>query len=1609
MKYGKAGILTTLFFMSLTLPSLLRAQSAFTPGNLVVEQVGFGGSTALSSSASPINFVEFSPSTGSVAQSVTASTSVFSESGSAGTAGCLTLSADGTTLVFVAYNEAANGAASVTSSTVNREVGFVTQGSSPTPAVATYFTNSGAGSDGYTGNNIKAAYFDGTYIWASGNDAATSSGVHISTVTSGGAASPNTLLTSSGSAFSVTCGIGVFKNQLYVTQSGSTGGTFQMGTGKPTSSGQSASAVGGSYAVLNAVYLNVTNANPGHPDVMYTADDGKTGLLHKYYWNTGSSAWALAGTAVISSTTAAGAGGYITADMNPSGGVDLYVVIGEGNKTANSVIKCTDVGALTAVSLSASPTTILSAGANYEFTGISWAPSQTSAISASNYATTISSSGNLAGGNYGDLTIPSGVTATLTGNIYINGTLNVMNGGTLNCGNYFVFSPKGSFGTFYLQSGGTLITADDSGITNYAPLGSIQTFSRFYSSGAHYIYKGSVAQFTGNGLPSNVLDLTVNNSKGLTLTNPLSVTDSLTLTSGTLSLGANKLTINASTGTIIGASTSNFIITNGSGTLEMASGTSGASFPIGVTDYNPIKITTASSTAIFDVMVSNTITNGANVALTNHAVNRTWSITPLSVTTVAVIPQWDNTNDLAGSGFLNQYTAVATRTPSSNWVLSESVGAYSSVSGNLYNRTSGSIVMNPSTYLIGVLDSTSGYNTHKFTAGNLVVEKVGNGGSTVLGSGPVQITLVELTPGGTKVDSIYGPNGGNSSRRAMVETGSGTSAGRISLSGDARNLVFVGYDTTAYYNNSIISSSSVVSNTTASINRVVGFTDINQNITTPTWFPNINGTGTSGGAFYTTNIRDAYSDGTAIWAIGTDASSTTKSAIRYTSTLNGTSSGSGTYSCASTITNCRVDYVFKNQLYYSTASGGTGIYSLGSGKPTGSGTSGTLITPAVSGVAGGPPDPYDFVLLDVDTTMAGPDLMYVASLSTSPGIYKYANISGTWTNEGYYSVTAGVTSLTAAMNSSGTIDIYYVSGGSNLAGNDSVMKITDAAAFNATINVASAKTLARAGLDCNFRGITWAPSQTSAISNYSYTPSNGTTIAAGNYNDITIANGVTATLGGNITINGTLTVQNGGTLLCGTNIVSSPPGSFGTFDLNNGGTLGIGDPNGITRYAAAGNIQTFSRYYRKKARYIYNGAVAQVPGDGFPATVLDLTVNNSNGLTLTSPTTITDSLTLTSGTLTLGANKLTINATTGTIIGGSTVSYIVTNGAGVVEMNAGTSGASFPVGLTDYNPLNVKTASSSATFDVFVSNTITNSNNVAGTDHAVNRTWSITPLSGATAIVTPQWDDSKDLTGSHFVDAYSFIASRINAYATWIPSQTATADNKISGSLYNLSSANIGMASGTLYQIGVFDSASIYNALDAGVYKIQAPNTSACAGLQPIKVLLRNYGNQNLTSASIGWTINRVAQTPYSWTGTIASAGKAVVTVGNYTFSAGKDTIKAWSYAPNGQVDSVALNDTAKSNIVVNALPVAAVASASTVCAGTSVSIGASPVSGSTYSWTSSAGGFSSTSSNPSVAPTSNTTYTVTETNSNGCSNSNSVTITTKPLPAAAAGSPSTI
>ena len=163
----------------------------------------------------------------------------------------------------------------------------------------------------------------------------------------------------------------------------------------------------------------------------------------------------------------------------------------------------------------------------------------------------------------------------------------------------------------------------------------------------------------------------------------------------------------------------------------------------------------------------------------------------------------------------------------------------------------------------------------------------------------------------------------------------------------------------------------------------------------------------------------------------------------------------------------------------------------------------------------------------------------------------------------------------------------------------------------------------------------------------------------------------------------------------------------------------------------------------------------------------------------------------------------------------------------------------------------------------------------------------------------------------------------------------------------------------------------------------------------------------NDTSLCMGDSIHigaaSVAGNSYSWTsnpsGFTSANSNAVAKPSSTTTYTLTETIKATGCT---KTDSV--------KISVNPLPSASVHVNASICKGDSISIGASSVSGSTYSWIAKPAGFTSTNSNPSVSSATNTTYSLTETiTATGCKKSDSVKITVNPLPAAMVGSSSTI
>jgi hypothetical protein len=246
-------------------------------------------------------------------------------------------------------------------------------------------------------------------------------------------------------------------------------------------------------------------------------------------------------------------------------------------------------------------------------------------------------------------------------------------------------------------------------------------------------------------------------------------------------------------------------------------------------------------------------------------------------------------------------------------------------------------------------NATCTYNN--FTAGNIVVTRVGTG-AAALSSAATALFIEEYNTTGL-VGTIAVPTTGST---RLLMAGNSTSEGFLSRSSDFSKLSIPGYDATL----GLASVSSA-----ANIFRSVGTLGLGYGS-----FNKINSTLTSG-----SNLRSVTSEGNNYWG------GNSSGGISYLGT--GASSA-----VSSTVSNTRNVVVHNGNLYFSTGSGATGIYKVGSGLPTTSGQVSTLVI----GTGASPASPYGFQF-NVDETIC-----YIADSRTAAGggVQKWVNTAGTW-------------------------------------------------------------------------------------------------------------------------------------------------------------------------------------------------------------------------------------------------------------------------------------------------------------------------------------------------------------------------------------------------------------------------------------------------------------------------------------------------------------------------------------------------------------------------------------------------------------------------------------
>jgi hypothetical protein len=334
-----------------------------------------------------------------------------------------------------------------------------------------------------------------------------------------------------------------------------------------------------------------------------------------------------------------------------------------------------------------------------------------------------------------------------------------------------------------------------------------------------------------------------------------------------------------------------------------------------------------------------------------------------------------------------------------------------------------------------------------FTAGNIVVEQIGNG-SAALSSASQAVFLNEYTPTGTLVQSIAMPTTASGAQQPLTESGTASTDGMITLSPNGQYLTVSGYDTG-------LGTAAVASSSATTVNRVVGL---------------VNGAGTvdttTHAAFFSNNnFRGAVTtDGTGFYVGGTGTAP--DKGVLYLPY-----GGSSATTINSTIASDGIN-IFGNTLYStSTTSTATSIVQIG--------TSGTLPTSAASAtnLSGLPlgsssDSPHQFLIFNE----GGNQVAYIAD-DTGSALSKYELVSGNWASEGKVGTGANdVTGLTGVLSGT-TVTLYatLLNGDSTSGSAAQLISLVDSSGAGGSLTGTSTTLLMTAGANKTFAGVAFAP------------------------------------------------------------------------------------------------------------------------------------------------------------------------------------------------------------------------------------------------------------------------------------------------------------------------------------------------------------------------------------------------------------------------------------------------------------------------------------------------------------------------------------------------------
>jgi len=174
-------------------------------------------------------------------------------------------------------------------------------------------------------------------------------------------------------------------------------------------------------------------------------------------------------------------------------------------------------------------------------------------------------------------------------------------------------------------------------------------------------FNGSLAQTLTGATSFDYL--TLNNALGLTLSNNITVNQTLALTSGKITLGTNNVT---ALGTVTSSST-NYFVTNSTGQLKQTVGAGAVTFAVGNSAYNPIILNNTGGTS--DVYGINVLDGTYATPFDNtKVVNRRWQVSEAVAggSNLSVVAQY-NTADTFGANFTAGTTPLLGLYNGSTW------------------------------------------------------------------------------------------------------------------------------------------------------------------------------------------------------------------------------------------------------------------------------------------------------------------------------------------------------------------------------------------------------------------------------------------------------------------------------------------------------------------------------------------------------------------------------------------------------------------------------------------------------------------------------------------------------------------------------------------------------------------------------------------------------------------------------------------------------------------------------------------------------------------------------------------------------------------------------